>query len=90
MSSPLVSVDSVGIGSWTVDTEPVYWCIEFCYPDGSLSKGLGATIFVDGYNDTIDLTNYAAGGLLVKLTGLDGSNNIILTPTNSTDLTADV
>jgi hypothetical protein len=88
MAAPTPTIDTEGVMSWTIDTEPYHWIMSFVFPDGTKPPNVNFDyITVSGVTDSYDLTTIFPGGYGVILYGVDSSGNLMLTPSTATGLT---
>jgi hypothetical protein len=81
MAAPTPSIDTEGIMSWTIDTEPYQWIISYVFPDGTKPPNINFDFIpLPGSTDSYDLTTIFPGGYKVILYGIDANGNLEFTP----------
>lgn len=83
MSSPVISIDSSNVGTWTNPSPtPDYWYVFPCFSDGTFAPdSAGYSLQINGSLTSFDFTySSMPAGYYIKMFGIDTGSNVTHTP----------
>jgi hypothetical protein len=88
-SAPVITIDSSGVAHWSTVGFSVYqWVLQNCFDDGTPDMAFSYTTEVLSPGSSYDCHGNGWGGnYRVKLYGQDANQNVIYSPTLSTNYT---